>query len=104
MMRMMGDSRSMANAKATPYAARLNLGSARRAITAAMKGPSRDIIIHVEARGHQNWRIRLWLSGAGWFMGFPRRLAPPTRYAFGREVSIPEGEFTAEKAEVAEEE
>ena len=52
-----GASIRIANANATPCAARLNFGSARRAMTAARNGPSTAIIIHVAASGSQNSRI-----------------------------------------------
>jgi hypothetical protein len=57
-----GASTIKASAKATPYAARLNLGSANRAINADKNGPSTDIINQVAPRGSQNRNIFLKLS------------------------------------------
>jgi hypothetical protein len=48
-----GASITNAKEKATPYAARLNLGSGNLAISAERNGPSTDIINHVAARGSQ---------------------------------------------------
>jgi hypothetical protein len=56
---IMGDSIRTAKENATPYAAKLYLGSARRAIIAARKGPSAAIISQVEARGIQKRKIFL---------------------------------------------
>ncbi len=55
---------SSANENATPYAARLNFGSPRRAITAARNGPSTDIISQVAASGAQNTKIRRSVSSS----------------------------------------
>ena len=52
-----GDSMMMANAKATPNAARFTVGSGRRAMIAARYGPSAAIISHVPASGSQKTRI-----------------------------------------------
>ena len=57
MIIMIGASTIRAKENATPYAARLNLGSAILAITAAISGPSVDIISHVAANGSQNLKI-----------------------------------------------
>ena len=46
-----------ANANATPYAARLYIGSSNLAINADRKGPSTDIINHVAANGSQKTNI-----------------------------------------------
>jgi hypothetical protein len=54
---MTGDSIRMANAKATPYAARLIVGSAILAMMAAKKGPSVAIISHWKDSGSQNRKI-----------------------------------------------
>ena len=59
MIRMMGDSKSMPKGKATPKAAKLRVGSARRAITAAMKGPSTAISSHAASSGSHARRTRL---------------------------------------------
>ncbi len=56
---IMGASIRTAKENATPYAAKLYLGSARRAIIAARKGPSAAIISQVEARGIQKRKIFL---------------------------------------------
>ena len=53
----MGASIISAKEKAIPYDARLNLGSANRAISAERYGPSMDIINHVAANGIQNANI-----------------------------------------------
>ena len=57
---MIGASTINANENAMPYAARLYFGSASLAITAAKKGPSRDIINQVGARGSQNRNIFMY--------------------------------------------
>ena len=56
---IMGDSIRTAKENATPNAARLNLGSANRAIIADSTGPSAAIISQVAARGIQKKKIRL---------------------------------------------
>ena len=58
-----GASTMIANAKATPWAARLYLGSGRRAMTAARKGPSTAIISQVACRGSQNRERRRSVIG-----------------------------------------
>ena len=50
---MIGDSASIASTKATLKAARFSFGSPRRAMTAAMNGPSQAIISHAAAIGSQ---------------------------------------------------
>ena len=50
---MTGASIRIASANVTPWAARLNVGSGMRAMTAAMSGPSVAIITHVAAKGAQ---------------------------------------------------
>ena len=55
---MMGDSTIQARAVATANAARFSLGSARRAMTAATKGPSAAIISQVASSGSQNRATR----------------------------------------------
>jgi hypothetical protein len=57
MIMMTGASTRIAMAKATPQAARLYLGSGRRAMTAARKGPYSAIINHVRASGTQKMKI-----------------------------------------------
>jgi hypothetical protein len=57
MIMMTGASTRIAHAYATPWAARLNLGSARRAMTAASSGPSTDIMSHVAASGTQKRKM-----------------------------------------------
>ena len=59
-----GASTRIAIEKATPYAARLILGSGSRAMRAARSGPSSDIMIHVAARGDQK-RVMYPAVGAG---------------------------------------
>src|SRR5690606_17690810 len=62
---MTGDSTRTASANATPWAARLNVGSGSRAMTDARNGPSDAIITHVAARGSQKKRIERcdgWLN------------------------------------------
>ena len=54
---MTGDSIKIAKAKATPYAAKLVVGSASLAITAARKGPSVAIISHCADKGSQNRKV-----------------------------------------------
>ena len=51
-----------ANEKATPKAAKLYFGSGKRAIIAAINGPSNDIINQVAASGSQNLNIFLEVS------------------------------------------
>ena len=63
MIMMIGASRNRAKEKAMPYAARLNLGLAIRAMIAAKKGPSIAIISQVAAKGAQKMNIFFWLSG-----------------------------------------
>jgi hypothetical protein len=48
-----GASIRIASANATPWAARLNVGSGSRAITAARNGPSVAIMTQVAAKGAQ---------------------------------------------------
>jgi hypothetical protein len=55
---MMGDSTIQAREEATAKAARFSLGAARRAMTAARKGPSAAIMSHVASRGSQNRTMR----------------------------------------------
>jgi hypothetical protein len=57
---MTGASMRIATANATPWAARLNVGSGSRAMTAARNGPSDAIITHVAANGAQKKRIDRW--------------------------------------------
>ena len=57
MSMMTGASIRIAKAKATPCAARLNLASARRAMTAARNGPSVAIMIQVAASGTQKRKM-----------------------------------------------
>ena len=66
MSMMTGASMRMASANATPWAARLNLGSASRAMRAARNGPSIAIITHVAASGSQKKKMYLFecLKGA----------------------------------------
>ena len=54
MIMITGDSIRIAKANATPWAARLIVGSGRRAIMAARKGPSAAIISQVADSGDQN--------------------------------------------------
>ena len=58
-----GASTITATAQATPYAARLWLGSGSRAMRAARNGPSNAIISQVEASGNQNRRMSRWRTG-----------------------------------------
>ena len=60
---MTGASMMMAKANATPNAARLTVGSARRAMNAARYGPSIAIISQVLASGSQKRRIVRGVSG-----------------------------------------
>ena len=64
MSMMTGPSARIAIAKATPYAARLILGSGSRAMVAARSGPSTAIMSQVAARGDQKRVIRPAVSGA----------------------------------------
>jgi hypothetical protein len=59
MIMMTGASMNTAKEKATPNAARLNLGFASLAMIAARKGPSVAIISHVAASGIQKKNIFL---------------------------------------------
>ena len=63
MIMITGASMSMAKAIATPQAARLSLGSARRAMRAATNGPSAAIMSQVAARGAQKRAMRPAESG-----------------------------------------
>ena len=62
MIMMIGASTSIASENATPNAARLNLASGNRAISAVRNGPSSDIISHVAASGSQNTAMRRVVS------------------------------------------
>ena len=91
---MIGDSKNMPSEKATPKAARLNVGSPRRAMMAAMKGPSTPIISQVEKRGSQKAAIFLRVSSGVW--GFKAQdTTIPGRPA--REGPIDLGESRAER-------
>jgi len=59
MIMMMGDSTRTARENATPKAAKLSFGTAKRAIIAEISGPSTAIINQVAANGTQKKKIRL---------------------------------------------
>jgi hypothetical protein len=61
MSMMIGASMSTPKEKATPKAARLNLGSMSLAMIAARIGPSAAIINHVAASGTQKIKIFLYV-------------------------------------------
>ena len=65
MSMMTGASIRIASAKATPYAAKLTVGSGSRAMIAARKGPSVAIMIHVAAKGAQKRAMArcVWRKG-----------------------------------------
>ncbi len=87
---MMGDSTINAKENATPYAARLNLGSGRRAMIAAIKGPSVAIISHVAASGAQNFAILPVVSDFLKFFSITiqYRISESMRKGKGREMRV----------------